>query len=244
MKLKAEFEALPIEPATLSLPTITRSNPETKSGYEGYRPVLRNDFLYSCAYCSMAEYEALGHTWEIDHFKPISKHVDGENPNEYSNLNYSCHRCNGYKSDIWPTPADQLKGKRFLRPDKDAFTDHIEVKGDELRARTRPGMYTVIKILLNREQAKNVRRIRRELGMSNELIQSGLQALRGRRIDRFPVALKARLEQAAKQLQQQSKNLDIAIDNILIAEMNKDASVDTDSTHQKQLALRRKLDAI
>ena len=48
----------------------------------GYSEHLRVDFWFSCGYCTIAETEARGITFEIDHYHPES----AGGSSEYSNL--------------------------------------------------------------------------------------------------------------------------------------------------------------
>ena len=66
---------------------------------------LRNDFSHECAYCKIQEKEVglidSGY-FEIDHFRPQSDDTDKTFDHHiYSNLYYSCKKCNGEKSDTW-----------------------------------------------------------------------------------------------------------------------------------------------
>lgn len=65
---------------------------------------LRNDFSHECAYCKLQESE-IGlidkDYFEIDHFRPQSNEDKEFDPHIYSNLYYSCLKCNGTKSNTW-----------------------------------------------------------------------------------------------------------------------------------------------
>ena len=50
---------------------------------------------------------------EVDHFDPRQKKVLIQ---DYENLFPASRHCNGKKSDIWPTRAEQDAGCRFLNP--------------------------------------------------------------------------------------------------------------------------------
>lgn len=65
---------------------------------------LRNDFSHECAYCKLQEKEVGlidSDYFEIDHFRPQSDDDTTFNAHVYSNLYYSCEKCNGEKSDTW-----------------------------------------------------------------------------------------------------------------------------------------------
>lgn len=104
---------------------INRSNPAFYKNYLEYRDILRLDFWYSCAYCSLSESEALGIGFEIDHYYP--KEHNYRLVNVYNNLMWSCEKCNAYKSDYNPDTNDVQKGKIIIRPDADDPRDHMEL---------------------------------------------------------------------------------------------------------------------
>lgn len=79
---------------------IFRSNPEEKVNYRDYRETLKHDFKGRCAYCNLRD-GAITTSFHIDHFIP-AKVFDGKRDdlnNEYSNLIYSCPKCNMSKHD-------------------------------------------------------------------------------------------------------------------------------------------------
>lgn len=72
--------------------------PAGYSSYESFRPWLRDEFMFRCAYCLKRE------TWgqetgefELDHFQPQSLAPDRRL--DYFNLVYACRRCNSVKLD-------------------------------------------------------------------------------------------------------------------------------------------------
>src|SRR5512133_1733520 len=101
---------------------VVRSNPPTCTQYLDYRAYLRRDFWYACAYCTLAECEAAGVGFEIDHYLP--QHRYPELGDDYTNLFWSCSHCNKLKGD-YPTEAAARKGYRFYRPDMDDPRDHF-----------------------------------------------------------------------------------------------------------------------
>src|SRR5665213_225251 len=68
--------------------------------YQEYKEVLREDFLWQCAYCTISEYEAQAIRMTIDHYEPRKARPDLEN--NYNNLMYACSDCNSYKGDRCP----------------------------------------------------------------------------------------------------------------------------------------------
>ncbi len=57
---------------------------------------------------------------EVDHFDPRRKK---DLIQDYNNLFPASRHCNGKKSDIWPTAAEQRAGCRFLNPCKEIDYD-------------------------------------------------------------------------------------------------------------------------
>ena len=95
-----EPEAVEIVSAGSSGPLVVRSSHGPVSNYREYIEILREDFFYLCAYCTLMEAEAQGIRFEIDHYEPVSARP--ELKNDYNNLMYSCEICNGRKSDRYP----------------------------------------------------------------------------------------------------------------------------------------------
>ena len=98
-----------------------------KKDYHSYKEVLKEDFNSRCGYCDDHEYFSR-EPYQIDHFAPrtILKTM-GEN--DYSNLVYSCRRCNRSKWDKWPT-ADETKHNNgvegFIDPCDPAYDQQFE----------------------------------------------------------------------------------------------------------------------
>ena len=85
-------------------PVVIRSEVKSKKNYNDYKELLRFDFWYSCAYCTLTEAEGGGIGFEIDHYYPQKK--KSELSAEYRNLFWSCEICNRYKSDYYPDEDD------------------------------------------------------------------------------------------------------------------------------------------
>src|SRR5690242_12105740 len=116
---------------------VTRSPVEPGRRYTEYRQSLRRDFFYSCAYCSMTEFEAQSIRMTIDHYEPRNERRDLEN--DYSNLMYACSVCNERKGDRCPPPEARKDGKRFFRADVETRPDHFEVDGVIIKSKTNVG---------------------------------------------------------------------------------------------------------
>ena len=108
-----------------------------KHGYRVYRPCLRWDFGFSCAFCLLHESdfvahgaERLGLTW-IEHIQLIS--TDPDHSNDYTNCFYSCRLCNRKRSAI---PIVSEHGERLLNPCQYVWADYFEAQGDRLQPRS------------------------------------------------------------------------------------------------------------
>ena len=136
--------------------------PPHYSDYRLYKPHLRRDFHYQCAYCTVHEAEFGGHyNFQIDHFRPQS--LFPQLRTEYSNLYYACSICNTYKSNKWPTEEQRQQGYRFLDPCIDDYAAHFEELPDwTLRVLTKPAKYTLVHCRLNRLQLVGLRQMRKE----------------------------------------------------------------------------------
>jgi len=63
--------------------------------YREYKEILRDDFLWSCAYCTVSEFEAQTIRMTIDHYEPQSARPDLKD--DYRNLMYCCDDCNSLR---------------------------------------------------------------------------------------------------------------------------------------------------
>jgi hypothetical protein len=135
-----------------------RTNPPTFARYGQFKPYVREDFHYCCAYCVSHEAH-VGELWAmtLDHFKP-KKHF-AKLAVTYRNLYYACCRCNTYKGDTWPTPADRRKGRRFIDACLEHHMDHIAYVDGKAVGLTTAGEYSVEHLRLNRRALMN-RRVR------------------------------------------------------------------------------------
>jgi hypothetical protein len=71
--------------------------PHGYKSYEQYRPWLRDEFVFRCAYCLVREqWGRETQDFDIDHFVP--RKSDPARKADYDNLVYACGRCNKIKS--------------------------------------------------------------------------------------------------------------------------------------------------
>lgn len=152
-----------------------RESPPAFERHEEYRPFLRRDFSFVCAYCERPEAVLGGEEFfEVDHFRPLKKFPDLRV--QYPNLYYACGKCNRHKADTWPSENLIEQGFRFADPcEEDMYLAHLnEDRNGELQARTKVGGYTCEHVRLNRPALLAWRLERR--GIAADLLS--LQALR------------------------------------------------------------------
>jgi hypothetical protein len=142
------------------------SDPGPVTKYGDYKPELQRIFRSRCAYCILHEEEMGGYAaMEVDHFRPWKRPEFEHLKKEWTNLYYTCRRCNLWKSNHWPTTEQNARGLRFIDPCEDDPDDHLRIvphpgNGELcwLLAVTPAGKYTIEKIRLNRKQLIDIRR--------------------------------------------------------------------------------------
>jgi hypothetical protein len=163
-----------------------RPNPPSYANYHLYKPFLRVDFKYRCAYCRLHEGDQYGggfHNFQIDHFRPHSLPAFTHLINEYSNLYYSCRWCNRAKWETWPSEQQRADGYEFVDPCKeDLYRAHCRLKEDgNLEGTTHPGEYTVREIRLNRRMFKRLRKRKVEAQLRIEQTRRNIALLTAER---------------------------------------------------------------
>jgi len=192
---------------------VHRSQVGTVRHYNEYKEQVRVDFVYSCAYCTISEAEAMGISFTIDHYRPRISHPQLEN--SYDNLIYCCRECNTRKGDRDPPESAQEAGVRFFRPDRDVRPEHYSVNDVQLVAETDIGTYTVEAIDLNRAQLCRLRNIRRRFAACDEYVAEGIDALRKFRIDNLPPDARVRALKARDKIIGLVDNLKTDMDELL-----------------------------
>jgi hypothetical protein len=140
-------------PRTFPPPSISGNN------YQRFRPAVRSDFERCCAYCYLHE-EHLGgqRHFELDHFCP--RRFCPERTEDFYNLYWSCHACNGPmgKHSHWPSDEVRALGYDFVNLCEDFFEDHFEIRADgSLKPLTKKAEYTIRHIGLNHEDLNRLR---------------------------------------------------------------------------------------
>jgi hypothetical protein len=148
-------------------------SPPEFDDYRKYRPFLRRDFRFTCAYCERPE-PALGgeEFFEIDHFRPVKKFP--EHVGRYANLYYACGKCNRHKGSTWPSEYLMGRGFRFADPcEEDLYVTHLEEAPDgTLRTLTTVGDYTCQHIRLNRSDLLTWRQQRHQIASDLRMLQA------------------------------------------------------------------------
>jgi hypothetical protein len=133
-------------------------------GYRGYRPCLRWEFGFTCAFCLLHEADFLEHGAEgsgltsIEHRMPVS--TDPRESNRYENCFYACRFCNRSRSDA---PLADTAGRRLLDSCSTVWADHFALGDDDrLAPLSGDAAYTEATYDLNDPRKTRLRRLRRE----------------------------------------------------------------------------------
>jgi hypothetical protein len=218
-------------------PVVVRSKPEPSSNYHDYREVLRADFWYSCAYCTIAESEAKGITFEIDHYLPTS--IRHDLAATYDNLYWSCDVCNRNKSDYPSRPEGPSKPEYYIiRADKEHPSSHLRLEENDLQPLTPTGEFNITWLHLNREPLQRLRELRRRLGESTEVCGYGISELRSLSIDRLPPEHRGRFMKLREEVANEYETLQEALSEF-IKERTRSALLDPDKRNKVWLKQRR-----
>lgn len=162
MKILPPIPALPKAPITRRhQPRISRG----ASGFLAYRPCLRWEFGFSCAFCGIheADFTSAGASewgvFQIEHFVPEAQYQTLRI--DYTNLFYACRFCNQARG---ATPRISTKGYRLLNPCEVTWADHFQLEQDNIVpiAGDLDASYTVETYDLNDPRKVRLRRLRRE----------------------------------------------------------------------------------
>lgn len=235
------------EVARLSAALVVRSSVEPKKDYTEYKPYLRRDFLFSCAYCSMSESEATARRFTIDHYEPVSARPDLET--DYLNLMYVCDSCNSLKGDRTPPPAARQAGIAFFRPDEHAFADHFERDNCRLKEKSGVGNFTIEALDLNRDALQRLRDIRLRISECDEFVAAGVRALRAFPIDQLPPKIRTRALETINRFAEMEANivddLDALLKNYAISPLDPDEPDAAEGQrNSERLANLRKTEAL
>ena len=116
-----------------SQPSRRRHGPRGYASYQQYKPWLRDEFQFRCAYCLCRErwFPNGESSFSVDHLKPRSLFPD--RLGDYDNLVYACVQCNSAKQDLYPVPDPFSEPYgRHLAVRKDGRIEGLTPVGDEL----------------------------------------------------------------------------------------------------------------
>ncbi|MET4199078.1 hypothetical protein ABIA95_003078 [Bradyrhizobium sp. LA8.1] len=215
---------------------VSRSSVEPGKPYTEYRQSLRRDFFYSCAYCTMTEFEAQAIRMTIDHYEP--KSVRSDLANDYSNLMYACDICNERKGNRSPPPEARAEGFRFFRADAEPRQDHFETEPDnQLKGKTSVGDFTTKMLDLNRENLLGLRAVRRRMAECMPLIAEGVLALRAFPIDHLPPWVRVRALKTIESMTDAAASMQEQVDDVLLS-FAKSEMIDPDETSDDRRTAR------
>ena len=149
-------------------PRLTRG----RFGYRAYRPCLRWESGFTCAFCLAHESDLVEHGAEgtglmtIEHFLPVSTGKTSFEAealaNDYGNCFYACRYCNGARNAALTIDRS---GRRLLNPVAHVWSEHFELSDDDhlLPKPEHPDAeYTAEVYDLNDARKLEMRRSRRE----------------------------------------------------------------------------------
>lgn len=226
---------------------VVRSEVPPGREYVNYKRWLRQDFFYSCAYCTMSEAEAQAIRFVIDHYEPVSARPDLKDV--YDNLMYCCDECNVRKGDRCPPPSARSNGFRFFRPDEDRYEDHFKLKSQRLESLSNVGEFSIHALDLNRALLRRLRELRDRATQCHHLISQGARALRSYPIDRLPQHVKASAVRYIARAIHTSNELENAVDEILrnyakSSLLEDEPDPDAGAESKERLARLRKMQAL
>lgn len=157
--------------------------PRAFADYNSYRPYVRKDFQYRCAYCLRHEGHNGGEAnFELDHYHPVRGAFGRPDlESAYANLYYACRECNGNKADKWPTEQQSQHGYRFLDPcqSQDDHELHWTFHSDgTITPLTNVAKYTQIMLVLERPILQEWRQKMKRLSREAEDLQTLLMSKR------------------------------------------------------------------
>jgi hypothetical protein len=165
-----------------------------KNGYRQYRPCLRWEFGFTCAFCMLREEDLTWPVMEgtglttIEHREPQS--TSPTQANTYENCLYVCLWCNRARSN---QPVTNAAGHRLLEPTSAVWSEHFVAEGDTLSYRQgdKSAEYTYRAYDLDDPRKVKLRAMRRDhLDYCLRLIREGPRQLRALQ-DRFKKAMTA-----------------------------------------------------
>ncbi|HEX6903532.1 MAG TPA: hypothetical protein VF789_27695 [Thermoanaerobaculia bacterium] len=119
---------------------IERRHQPAQGHYSSYKPCLRWEFGFSCAFCLLHESDLMfggisgWAVMQVEHSVPRSQYPFQRDA--YSNCFYICERCNKHRGAI---PNQDDRGNILLDPCNAVWSEHFELVNDRLRPRSGDG---------------------------------------------------------------------------------------------------------
>ena len=114
-----------------STPLNRKHGPYGYTRYQAYKPWLRDEFVFECAYCLFRElWYPNGHgAFSSDHF--VSRSQDSSKTLDYDNIVYACLRCNSLKQDHDVLDPFKLALSKHMRINSDGSITPLTPEGSE-----------------------------------------------------------------------------------------------------------------
>ncbi len=162
-----------------STPATRRHGPQGYADYQSYKPWLRDEFTFQCAYCLARErWESDGHHgFGVEHIRPQSSLPNDRF--EYDNLVYACNTCNSTRRDVILPTEFITEPRDHLRSRGNGIVDALSESGAEvidlcrlnrpLLVATRRRILNLIAVLRSFDRPDAVAALRDLLGYPNDL---------------------------------------------------------------------------
>ncbi|MGO9091476.1 MAG: HNH endonuclease [bacterium] len=216
---------------------VLRSETKPERNYQDYREPLRYDFYFSCAYCSITEFEAGGVGFEIDHYLPQSDFPKLRA--HYNNLMYSCEKCNGLKANFYPDEDLMDRGCYVIRVDQEDPADHFEQDGSLLKSKTETGTFNREIFDLNRQGLRRVRDLRLRNNKVSEKIVLGLTQLASIKVERARRDKRLLFARMKQNMVRQHMNIAETLDELL-REYARSPLLDVDPDRKERMKTRKR----
>jgi hypothetical protein len=142
-----------------------RHGPAGYANYQAYKPWLRDEFTFRCAYCLFREawYPDTQSSFSVDHIVPQVSAPD--RVCDYENMVYACTACNSAKQDVEVLDPTVSPLGKHVRVHEDGSIEALTVEGQDLidqlgldrESVTRMRRYYLDVIALKREHVKDPR---------------------------------------------------------------------------------------
>ena len=171
------WPSMNILPAKTDLPAtqIARRHNPRIGAYPTYRPCLRWEFGFTCAFCFLHEADFVAHGIERTGFTGVEHHVPRRSApqlaDEYGNCFYACRFCNRARSRA---PNVDANGRRLLEPCTTAWAARFHQHGFSFQPCDSDAEYSAEVYDLNDPRKREMRRSRAgSIGRALRLLADG-----------------------------------------------------------------------